>query len=94
MSNSLSFLATSEWMTTARTWLTSTLVHGNLLHLGANLLCLSSFGNQFDTFSLIESFTLGAVWCGAAVALFSNIGGIGASGAICGLFGALVRLST
>ena len=81
-------LATRNFISPWTSWFTSTLLHGGLFHLLFNMMALTSFERGFNTLHLIETFTLGAVWSGAAAAFFATRSSkmtIGASGAIIGL---------
>jgi len=94
MLESWAVLATRNYISPWTSWFTSTLIHGGILHLLFNMMALTSFERGFNTLHLIETFSLGAVWSGAAAALFATSRmsrsrmTIGASGAIIGLFGA------
>jgi len=85
-------VAAGEW------WrlLTSAFLHGGLLHIGFNMYALWLFGppleRRFGSAPFAALYLAAAVAGGAAYALFGppNVAVLGASGAIFGLFGAVI----
>jgi len=80
------------------TMLTSTLAHGSIFHLSANMLCLWSFGRPLIMMYSVPTF--GIIWVGSALLggaaqLYStrfnraHPGAVGASGSNCGIIGVL-----
>lgn len=87
------------WLTTLLSPLTYTLLHGDIVHLALNSAFLLAFGTglqrQVGAWRTSALFLAGALGGSAAVTLtfyftLQNTLVVGASGAVCGLFGGLV----
>ena len=81
------------------TLLTSMFIHGNLFHLGGNMLYLWIFGNNIEDAMGHLRFVVFYVICGIVATLFhvasnpaSKVPMVGASGAISGILGAYLLL--
>ena len=74
---------------------TGSLLHGGIIHLACNLYSLYILGNQIESFfgrlKMVIIYIFSALF-GAlmSITLSGNVASIGASGAICGLLGALI----
>jgi rhomboid protease GluP len=77
--------------------LTSAFLHGGLMHIGLNMFALVQVGTYLETLvgsaRMLAIYTIALIGSGIAVFLFSpNDVTVGASGAIFGIFGALVAI--
>jgi rhomboid protease GluP len=76
---------------------TSAFLHGGLLHIALNMFALVQVGTYLETLvgsaRMLAIYTLATIGSGIAIVLFSpNDVTVGASGAIFGIFGALVAV--
>jgi rhomboid protease GluP len=76
---------------------TSAFLHGGLMHIGLNMFALVQVGTYLETLvgsvRMLAIYTIALIGSGIAVFLFSpNDVTVGASGAIFGIFGALVAI--
>ena len=74
---------------------TGTLLHGGIFHVACNVYCLYILGNQIESFFGKTKMLLIYIFSGLlgsllSITLSGNAASIGASGAICGLFGSLI----